>query len=176
LSTPNPATTEWIPLWQIAPTSDGIPLPVQDGQWVKGAGGVATWAPISGADVPGLVAADNDWRYIGAPGQPVFQSGWRNYEVANGWVTGRFRKTVTNLVVVQGFIQRAGTPTQGEPIFYLPAGYIPAYNLTFANVSYNWENNRMDIYPNGAVAWVGGTAANAAYTWYSMFLIFPAEI
>jgi hypothetical protein len=49
VSTPNPATTEWVPLWDL---EGGLP-PVVNGQWLKGVGGAAVWSAITPADIPG---------------------------------------------------------------------------------------------------------------------------
>jgi hypothetical protein len=35
---------------------DGAPMPINEGQWLKGSGGVAVWSPITTADVPNIAA------------------------------------------------------------------------------------------------------------------------
>lgn len=46
---PDPATTDWVPLGYVA-SALGVPQPVVDGQWLKGVGGAAVWAPIRESD------------------------------------------------------------------------------------------------------------------------------
>ena len=50
MSTPNPGTTDWVPLWST--TGVGIPQPVVNGQWLKGSGGAVIWSPIAQNDLP----------------------------------------------------------------------------------------------------------------------------
>jgi hypothetical protein len=45
---PDPASTRWLPLGAYG----GLPTPVVNGQWIKGVGGAAVWAPIAQADLP----------------------------------------------------------------------------------------------------------------------------
>ena len=51
LASPDPATTSWVPIWNMGPQSTPVP-PVVNGQWVKGVGGAAVWAPITITDLP----------------------------------------------------------------------------------------------------------------------------
>jgi len=47
-SIPDPATTDWVPVWNNGPTSTPpMPSPVVNGQWIKGVGGAAVWAPLA---------------------------------------------------------------------------------------------------------------------------------
>ena len=48
---PPPATTKWVP---VGPGMAGIPTPVVNGQWVKGAGGAAVWAGLTASPVANL--------------------------------------------------------------------------------------------------------------------------
>jgi len=43
-----------VPAAQLPAAVTGIPLPVVNGQWIKGVGGAAVWSPIAYADVPGI--------------------------------------------------------------------------------------------------------------------------
>ena len=54
LTAPSPATTKWVPLG--TGTGTGVPLPVVNGQWLKGVGGAAVWSAISAGDVAGIAA------------------------------------------------------------------------------------------------------------------------
>lgn len=53
---PNPATTSWVPVGP-GPPGVGVPTPVVNGQWLKGSGGAAVWAPITPADLPAVPGA-----------------------------------------------------------------------------------------------------------------------
>jgi len=53
---PNPTTTPWVPM---GPGGMGVPLPVTNGQWIKGVGGAAVWAAIGTADLPTGIPASN---------------------------------------------------------------------------------------------------------------------
>jgi hypothetical protein len=48
MSVPDPATTHWVP---VGSGSVGVPAPVVNGEWVKGAGGAAVWSPIVATDI-----------------------------------------------------------------------------------------------------------------------------
>jgi len=69
MSTPDPATTDWVPLGATV----GFPTPVVNGQWIKGSGGAAIWSPITQADLPTNLRAD---------GQQVSDA---NTAISNGW-------------------------------------------------------------------------------------------
>ena len=105
---PPPATTKWVP---VGPGMAGIPTPVVNGQWIKGVGGAATWAPISPTDVLGapvngqwlkggpggavtwaaLTAADIDAATVGGRlagnTSTALVTDWNN-ATASGWYTG----------------------------------------------------------------------------------------
>jgi hypothetical protein len=98
----------------------GVPTPVVNGTWLKGVGGAALWTSLQATDVPGLVAADTAWHYVGSAGEPAFQNGFYNY--GGQFVTTRFRKLATGLVVLDGLI---GGGTSGTVAFTLPVGYRP---------------------------------------------------
>lgn len=72
---PDPATTRWVP---VGPGSVGIPTPVVNGQWIKGAGGAAVWSPIADTDVPSL----NSNQRLGPTGKLITDA---NTATANGW-------------------------------------------------------------------------------------------
>jgi len=51
------------------PQGIGMPLPVMEGQWIKGVSGAATWSPITVADVPNIYAKPTYGTTL--PGSPV---------------------------------------------------------------------------------------------------------
>jgi hypothetical protein len=73
MSVPDPATTDWVPLWNVAP-GGGLPDPTgQDGKWLTVSGGAMLWNTLPAGTVPdrlGTVAKTTaDW----------------NNEIENGW-------------------------------------------------------------------------------------------
>ena len=44
LASPDPATTSWVPIWNMGPQSVPVP-PVVNGRWLKAVGGAAVWSP-----------------------------------------------------------------------------------------------------------------------------------
>jgi hypothetical protein len=89
LASPNPATTDWVPLGlgvsgpvgpagAAGPPGAGVPTPVVNGQWVKGVGGAAVWSPIAQGDLPTNLQAN-------APNPPGSDL---NQIVASGWYNG----------------------------------------------------------------------------------------
>lgn len=68
MSTPNPASTDWVPIWSLG-GGPSIPTPVVNGQWLKGSGGAVIWSPITPADISGYpnnrgqaLRGDGQWR------------------------------------------------------------------------------------------------------------------
>jgi len=106
----------------------GVPMPVVNGQWIKGVGGAAVWTPLLATEVPGLVTADTNWHYVGQAGEPPFQNGWSQY--GGGWPIMSFRKDATGWVSLSGLVT-GGTVAGGTPIFTLPAGYRPVARAGF---------------------------------------------
>jgi hypothetical protein len=60
------------------PAGAGVPMPVVNGQWVKGVGGAAVWSAIADTDVPAL----NIGQRLGTTGVVVTNA---NSAIANGW-------------------------------------------------------------------------------------------
>ena len=115
MTTPNPATEKWVPLWPLSDPPLTLPTPVS-GKWLKGgAAGAMTWE-----DIPGIVGADTAWHILGAAGEPALTNGWLNYPDPYG--PGRFRKLASGLVVMEGLIYNG---TVGATAFILPVGYRP---------------------------------------------------
>lgn len=111
----------------------GIPTPVVNGQWIKGAGGIPVWSAITAADVQGLVTPDAAWHNIGAAGEPAFGNGWSHYGAP--WSPVGFRKLASGLVVMQGLAIPGGALS--ATIFTMPVGYRPppGRNLIFLTAS-----------------------------------------
>src|SRR4029077_8815695 len=155
------------------PQGVGIPMPVVNGQWIKGVSGAAVWAPFTPADVigAGLVAADIAWHNVGAAGEPPYQNGYSTYTAP--FPGARFRKLASGQVELQAMV-RPGTA--GAAIFTLPAGYRPAAQLLFACASGEPTANgrfdgRCDLTTNGQV--VPDSRNNQA--WLSLQTTFFAE-
>jgi hypothetical protein len=107
------------------PVGTGIPMPVVNGQWIKGVGGAAVWTPLAPSEVvgAGLVTADADWHYVGAAGEVPFLNGWSNLDgVGPGSRQVRYRKQGSGLVVLTG-IPTAGA--SASAVFTLPVGWRP---------------------------------------------------
>ena len=66
------------------------------------------------------------WRIVGATGQPVFTSPWRHYQGGGtAYGTVRFYKDYLGIVHLDGLAETTGTPGSNL-IFSLPAGYRPS--------------------------------------------------
>ena len=176
MSTPNPATTDWVSLWRLGSSAVGVPLPVVNGSFVKGVGGAAVWTALTPGDA-GMITADAAWHYVGTAGEPAFQDSWANYDAAGtGWTQARFRKLSTGVVQVQGLVNRPTMPGTNSPIFTLPVGYRPSATVGFtthANNSINANVVRLDLSAAGTIYFVEGLAGAQSYTW--LHVIFPAE-
>ncbi|HEX3454189.1 MAG TPA: pyocin knob domain-containing protein [Gaiellaceae bacterium] len=88
LASPDPATTNWVPL---GPAGPGLPSPIVNGQWVKGSGGAAIWAPITQPDLPNPLREQEQQ----APGNDANQAqntGWYRLDTgaANGPNSGLY--------------------------------------------------------------------------------------
>jgi hypothetical protein len=85
---------------------------------------------------PKLIAADlsgirgEEWREVGATGQPAFTNSWANSGGADE--TAAFYRDATGIVRLKGSIHSG---TLGTAAFTLPSGYWPALSLTFSVVS-----------------------------------------
>lgn len=167
MTTPNPVTTPWIPLWPIGDTPVEVPTPV-DGYWLKGGpGGSMLWAP-SPAPV-GLVTPDSAWQIAGVAAG--FTNGWVNYAAPYGPL--RWRKLSSGLVLLEGLIQSG---TLGSTAITLPVGWRPApqadgsyrdyiFICASAAGSAPGENVRLD---SGGALRPAGTGSN---TWIDLSAI-----
>lgn len=78
----------------------GVPDPVVNGQWIKGVGGAAVWAPITPADLTGLV----DHRNVTVTAA--------NTDLA--WPGGSAPTTYINITTGGGTLRTLGAPTLGD--------------------------------------------------------------
>jgi len=157
VSTPDPATTDWEPAWQLSPPQAGMPTPVVNGQWLKGVYPSVVWAPLQ---VPGTVAPDLGWHNVGAAGEPAYQDGWETYP---GWQGARFRKTADGMVYIQGLVRRpSGNPANWSVIFTLPIGYRMGAFVNYECVSVGGVPQVLGTDSSGNLYWHTGTPANAA--------------
>jgi hypothetical protein len=105
----------------------GVPMPVVNGQWIKGVGGIAIWSPIIETDVRGLTVADTTWHVVGrGGGEPGYENGWIDYQDPP-FPPARFRKDAAGVVHLSGLVKNG---TLGTSIFTLPVGYRPAAGKT----------------------------------------------
>lgn len=98
-----------------------------------------------------------DWRYIGAVGQPIFENAWTNYSA--GYQEAAFRKNGLGEVMVTLMI-KGGTPGAGSIAFTLPVGYRPALNSRLILPGYAATGAaRIDITPPGEVMILVGSTS-----------------
>lgn len=99
--------------------------------------------------------ADMPWRVVGAANQPAYKGPWNPYGTSGG---AQFVTTDTHEVVLRGQVQN-GAP---GPIFYLPAGHWPAYDMAFAVASHDGANPILGIIGiqavDGAVSMMAGNS------------------
>ena len=90
------------PYWEPLAASPSIPLPVVNGQWIKGVGGAAVWAPITSADVSG----------IGARTSTLLDSG-ASFDVAWAGAGAHTLIDEVNPTATFSHIRRYGAPPAG---------------------------------------------------------------
>jgi len=154
------------------PSVQNIPVPVVNGQWLKGVGGALAWQAIAKADLPlplaatdvtGLVVADTDWHYVGMAGEPGYLNGWSAYDgsqpsyTAGSYPGARFRKSADGWVHLSGLVKCSAAG--GSPIFTLPAGYRPRFILhhgTVGNAAFAYVHTMAsgDVQGNVQTAWI----------------------
>jgi hypothetical protein len=84
-------------------------------------------------------STDEDWHYVGDPGEPQFQNGWSNYDPepshsAAAWQHAAYRKDNFGVVHIRGLVKGG---VIGRPIFTLSDTYCPWYFHTFPVISNN---------------------------------------
>jgi hypothetical protein len=85
MTSPDPAATKWVPIWNGGSgAGQQIPAPV-NGQWLKGQGGAAVWQPWTTADLDAAFVAAGQTHRLG-PNAVANISDW-NSAVSNGWYT-----------------------------------------------------------------------------------------
>jgi hypothetical protein len=104
----------------------------------------------------------------------TFQNTWT--DVGAPYQTARYMKTVSGLVIVQGFVKRTGgAPGAGDTLTALPAGFRPNATQAFTcNMSAGVGN--FTVTSGGAVQFNDCTAGAAPQTYTVLnAIIFPAE-
>lgn len=92
--------------------------------------------------------------FVGAAGEPAFANGFTN--VGSVWEQASFRRLVSGLVTVEGFVTRAaGDPAVNSDIFVLPAGFRPRLRVAFLCWSGRSTSSRVDVNEAGNVQWAG---------------------
>lgn len=109
----------------------------------------------------------SSWLYLaGGPWTAcAFSNNWTNYDApAAGFAQPEYRR-VGDIVYLRGSIKRStGTPSGGETILTVPAGFRPPEDLVFGvnEAGGATTRSRLDMHSNGTLTWVTGTAGNAA--------------
>jgi hypothetical protein len=88
---------------------------------------------------------DMPWRVVGTANNPTYKNGWSPYGTSGG---AKFAMSDTHEVILGGQVSGGMMPS---PIFNLPAGWRPPYDMTFP-VSSN----------NGGAFLFGSVSINAA--------------
>jgi hypothetical protein len=90
-------------------------------------------------------------------------SGWGNY--GGGYETASYSR-IGRLVVLQGLVTKtSGTPTAGDLIGVLPAGFRPSGGLLFAVATGETPAvGRVDLSASGNINWTAGASGEADYT------------
>ena len=164
------------------PPGIGVPNPIVEGQFIKGSGGAAIWAPVTQMKasaagnqfsaawtVAGRLEfwidatkiagkrpiADDDlaWHFVGAAGEPGYIGGWTTY--APGTYQGAGFRRQGGVVFLTGLIAQG---TVGVGCFVLPAGYRPTDYRRFA-VTSNSAFGAVQIANDGTVITFAGTNA-----------------
>lgn len=100
------------------------------------------------------------FRAVGAAGQPAFSANWSNFGGAYAGL--RFYKDGLGRVHITGAVKKSANTVAGEVIFTLPAGYRPSAALTFPGWTSTVSNISIDILADGSVKInQGGIAANS---------------
>lgn len=123
--------------------SDPSQLPAKFKTWVSDY--VSTNGSFNVSSLPTLKG--EEWRDVGATGQPAFQNSWVNY--GGGNEIAAFMKDASGFVHIKGLIANG---TQGTVGFTLPAGYRPPEAIHFAALSNNLLG-RVRVLANGEV-WI----------------------
>jgi len=108
---------------------------------------------IDRLDHAGPYTTFEEWREIGTPGNPDFQTGWVNFGGTNQ-ETCAFWKSSSGIVLLRGIIKNGTTGI----IFRLPEGYRPKYGFKrFAVVSAG-AFGYVSIEPDGDVILQSGSS------------------
>jgi hypothetical protein len=94
----------------------------------------------------------------------AYGTDWDDY---GGTLEGGSYSRIGRVVVLQGVVSKSGgTPTNGDVIATLPAGFRPAVRLILAadTAGASATHGRVDIYATGEIKWVSGATAEQDYT------------
>jgi len=134
--------------------------------------GSVTLVPENGAGNVNVIVPRGGWGLPLTWYTPTFVNSW--VDNANGF-DARYTKDLTNGIVYMKGLVRAGSNTANTTIFTLPVGMRPSTNTVLSQLAYGGVS-RLDIYPSGAVQFVGTDAhtGNAA-VWLSISATFKGE-
>lgn len=97
-----------------------------------------------------------DWHDIGAPGEPPFQSSFRN--IGDPWSPARYRMLANSTVRLQGTVtsdDQTIADATWVPLFTLPPEAAPDYSLEFCALTNDNAFSKLIIWANGDVIWGG---------------------
>jgi hypothetical protein len=103
------------------------------------------------------------WHDIDTPGEPNFQSQFRN--MGDPWSPARYRVLANSTVRVQGTVccdDDTIADSQWLPIFQLPAELAPGYTLEFSALTNDNTISRLYVWEDGTVIWAGYAIGNHA--------------
>ena len=186
MSTPDPATTDWVPLGATV----GFPTPVVNGQWIKGSGGAAIWSPLAsyGTSLPASPLDGDEAILVDSTTAPTFT--WRFRYNANSTSTYKweFVGGSTYLAYEDNDITMQVVPTYGPqgPVLSIPrAGYYCLRTISYfyhPTDATSYAAVQWATYPGGTVLpgsvqiSQGVSRANAALclVYEATFLVTPA--
>ena len=123
-------------------------------------GCVGTDDIASGAITESKLAAPGKWHYIGDPGEPAFENGWRNYDAATTHTGAQYQHAAYRRDI-NGVIHLAGLVTGGtlsQPFFHLSHTNCPWFyhalptiaNQAFARITVSWVTPTCGVWVEAA--------------------------
>ena len=105
----------------------------------------------------GTVAEIENWREVGAAGNPDFEGTWVNFDTG-AHTKAAFYKDPFNIVHIKGLVKSG---TLDTTIFTLPTEYIPTEAYIFAGQETATTSCRLYVNSDGTIVTVGATSVLA---------------